>query len=718
MRRIRYSSISKQKLTQALAMALLLTLAVVAVSVALILDNADGIWSGARGPGGTPTCLAYYNTPSTDDENQVRYGDDDDDSSSCPSTPENQSGFGFRGSDSLEFEPGQTFLLGKLAHYNNQVRVRDGNKFEEVDLAIDLHFSDPPLTSVLTYTLRLDETPNSGTCVYGDPDDVPCPDKVEFANTIPDETFEIDDVFYTLQIVGFVPEIEGICDPGGTPINQFITQEYQRNAACLFGRILVAAPDIRLDKMPDNQTVVTGSDVGFSIDVQNTGNVPLGSVNLTDNLCDVLSDKSGDTGDDGILDPGEIWTYTCTVWGVTEGFTNVASVSAASAVADVQAEDDAFVGVINPDVDVTVSAAPGTIHSGDTVTWEVVVTNSGDDPLTGIVLTDTNSHDYGDAFDLAPGASRNFVYTTTPGDDVWNMVEVTGADTLGGLVSDARTAAVNVIHPDIEVTVTAVPDSIVEGESVVWNLAVFNRGDTPLENVMLNDSNGMSYGPLFLTPDNGDDAGGTDQAAWAYATQPVTDTTNIATVSGSDVLDMVVTDQDQAHVTVTPASSVDTDGDGIPDDVECPGGSPCQDSDGDGIPDNQDLDSDADGIPDIVEAGDDPTEPVDSDGDGTPDYLDLDSDGDGIPDAGEWSTGPDDRLAGCSVSDPVCYENDADGDGIPNYLDLDSDGDGLPDRDEGLKDSDEDGIPDWLDPVEHVEEDKILIFLPFVTIRP
>jgi len=65
-------------------------------------------------------------------------------------------------------------------------------------------------------------------------------------------------------------------------------------------------------------------------------------------------------------------------------------------------------------------------------------------------------------------------------------------------------------------------------------------------------------------------------------------------------------------------------------------------------------DSDGDGIPDDVEGNGDP------DFDAFPNWLDLDSDGDGLLDANE------------GVSDP-------DEDGLPNFLDLDSDGDGVGD---------------------------------------
>lgn len=85
-------------------------------------------------------------------------------------------------------------------------------------------------------------------------------------------------------------------------------------------------------------------------------------------------------------------------------------------------------------------------------------------------------------------------------------------------------------------------------------------------------------------------------------------------------------------------ATVDTDGDGIADDIEG-----TADVDGDGIPNNMDLDSDGDGIDDATEAGTggNPCAPVDSDADGAMDFVDLDSDNDGLSDAAEIAAGTD-----------------------------------------------------------------------------
>lgn len=85
------------------------------------------------------------------------------------------------------------------------------------------------------------------------------------------------------------------------------------------------------------------------------------------------------------------------------------------------------------------------------------------------------------------------------------------------------------------------------------------------------------------------------------------------------------------------------------------------DTDGDGIFDDVDIDDDNDGILDTEEYGFGPSPSADADSDGIPNYLDTDF------------GGPDSNLDGI----PDAF--DFDGDGIPDHFDLDSDGDGIPD---------------------------------------
>lgn len=140
----------------------------------------------------------------------------------------------------------------------------------------------------------------------------------------------------------------------------------------------------------------------------------------------------------------------------------------------------------------------------------------------------------------------------------------------------------------------------------------------------------------------------------------------------------------------------DADGDNLTDELE--GKATSVDTDGDGVPDWQDPDSDGDGVPDLLEgqtASNGCASPQDSDGDKIPDYRDLDSDGNGLPDAKEvYPSG----LPYDGKTPPA----DTDGDHYPDYADPDNDNDSLPDTVELVNgvavDTDKDGLPDLDDP--------------------
>ncbi len=122
-----------------------------------------------------------------------------------------------------------------------------------------------------------------------------------------------------------------------------------------------------------------------------------------------------------------------------------------------------------------------------------------------------------------------------------------------------------------------------------------------------------------------------------------------------------------------------------PDNFCHPSGGGTNDTDGDGLPDDLELsigtnpnsgDTDGDGIPDGPEVGPDLGRPLDTDVDGTIDALDFDDDNDGIPTGQE---GPADQN-GDGIPDfrdpcipdntnSACTSGDFDGDGVPNLDD-------------------------------------------------
>jgi|GEM_PF-1661092 len=313
--------------TTMLAVMLLLAVGPAKAAPPVILLNADGIWSNACGASGCgPTkveCLGYYNTAAdVTDENQVRYGDNTADAP-CPSDKDVQSGFGFDGESNVAITPGVVFKLGTFTHYNNPIYVRDNKTFEHVDLAISMDFqvvsSGDTFTGNADYTMNLDETANGASpCEYEDPEcgpsgcpnDKGCCDRVWFDNAIAPQVFEIDGVWYTLEIVGFVPGCTG--DAADAQASYF-TREQDDNIACLYGKIVVAAPSIKVTKTADPTSLpVPGGAFTFDVEVCNTGNADLELTSLVDDVYGDLNGKGTCTTGEMIL-VGECYECSFTV---------------------------------------------------------------------------------------------------------------------------------------------------------------------------------------------------------------------------------------------------------------------------------------------------------------------------------------------------------------------------------------------------------------------
>ena len=209
------------------------------------------------------------------------------------------------------------------------------------------------------------------------------------------------------------------------------------------------------------------------------------------------------------------------------------------------------------------------------------------------------------------------------------------------------------------------------------------------------------------------------------------------TINANDTITTTGTIGVMAYVAPQP---VDSDGDGVADDMDAFPDDPMEtaDSDGDGVGDNADafpddatetVDSDGDGVGDNADAfPDDATETVDSDGDGVGDNADAfpddpsetaDSDGDGIGDNADAYNVPNDSdndgvpdVVDAFPDDPT-ETNDSDGDGVGDNADdfpknaaetTDSDGDGVGDNADAFPndasetaDSDGDGVGDNAD---------------------
>lgn len=356
---------------------------------------------------------------------------------------------------------------------------------------------------------------------------------------------------------------------------------------------------------------------------------------------------------------------------------------------------------------------------------------------------------YGDFYMMRNGGSIYKVSDITTATPFWALVS-TGPTSTGDAASCPNGAAVRK---------SVLPSPVSAGSEVTYTFEVFNSSKDPLTNLtfsdVFSDTRTWKVNTLALngSPTNSplggtaNTYGGTNTLtisgisltakskntitvkAQIPANFPASTVTNQASLSGLSVnhaiTGTILSDQpgggyNEPTVLTVTASTLDTDGDGIPDATDQDDdndGIPDStegtgDTDGDGVPDSLDYDSDNDGINDVIEAGGtdangdgkqdgtaNPTTgqigagltPPNSDNDAIPNYKDLDSDNDAVSDLQEsGSNGTD------ADNDGVVDGPDTDGDGIPDSVDgLVGPGDaGSP----ALPNADNDALPDYRDP--------------------
>ena len=140
---------------------------------------------------------------------------------------------------------------------------------------------------------------------------------------------------------------------------------------------------------------------------------------------------------------------------------------------------------------------------GDTVTYTVKVTNSGNVTVKGIAMDDTLVTLSEQPFTLAPTEMKTITYTHTVTQDdvdagkIDNTATATGKDPKGNEVTDDATATVTTVAADAKLTVekTASPESGVGvGGKVTYTVKVTNSGNVTVKDIAIEDAK-MTFPP-------------------------------------------------------------------------------------------------------------------------------------------------------------------------------------------------------------------------------
>ncbi|NES66699.1 MAG: hypothetical protein F6K24_16295 [Okeania sp. SIO2D1] len=155
---------------------------------------------------------------------------------------------------------------------------------------------------------------------------------------------------------------------------------------------------------PTGPVLPVGSTATFTYNVENTGNVPLDNVQVTDDRgVDVTAVETngindGDTNQNSILDPGETWQYTGSTTVTPGQYTNMGMVTADDPDDHQVTDNDPsnHFGEVAPAIDIEKSTngedaddpTGPEITVGETANFEYVVTNPGDTALADVTVTD------------------------------------------------------------------------------------------------------------------------------------------------------------------------------------------------------------------------------------------------------------------------------------------------------------------------------------------
>lgn len=332
-------------------------------------------------------------------------------------------------------------------------------------------------------------------------------------------------------------------------------------------------PAFVVAKVVDQSTITAPSTLTYQISVTNTGNQTLSAVTPTDTLPDgsaaSLVGPISDTGQSGLLDPGEVWEYTATYVAtqadIDAGNTlnNSVSVVTAETGSDTQtAEANTEVDAepkfaVNKTVDQVSISEPGTLA------YTITIENTGNVSLTGVAPADTLPDgtagtltgpvaDSGTAnvLDVAETWTYSISYpisqaTIDAGGTQVNTIEVVTNETGATPIGD--TASTDIVRtPSFTVAKAVDKASVSTPELLSYTMTVENTGNVTLTNVAVTDqlSNGATLvltGPVADTGTSGAlDVGETWRFTATYGVSQVdidagTDLTNTVTVDPAEL---------------------------------------------------------------------------------------------------------------------------------------------------------------------------------------
>lgn len=301
-----------------------------------------------------------------------------------------------------------------------------------------------------------------------------------------------------------------------------------------------AGPSFSVTKTASTASVSAPGSISYTISVDNTGNVQLTGLTISDALTQGGSPRtltsgptysSGDTDGDGRIDTNEIWIYAAT-YSVTQSdvdnggtFSNTATFDTAQTAPSTSAAATTTV-TQSPSFTVVKTQNAGAnpvTQAGQMLGWSILVDNTGNLTLNGLTISDaltlggsprtlfagptyaSGDTDSDGQIDTAEVWQYSATYQTTQADldgsgSFSNTATFDTAQTAPAVTSAAAVTAVT-RAPTLAVTktadATALLGNVVAGQTITYTYVVNNTGKVTVNNVSVSDvHNGSDPDPI------------------------------------------------------------------------------------------------------------------------------------------------------------------------------------------------------------------------------
>ncbi|MBB5207432.1 DUF11 domain-containing protein [Chiayiivirga flava] len=293
----------------------------------------------------------------------------------------------------------------------------------------------------------------------------------------------------------------------------------------------VPAPGIAIDKTSDSASIpALPATITYTFLVGNTGNVDLTSPGVNDALCDAPPVLVGGDDGDGVLEVGEVFTYSCS-HAVTQGEFNAGSLlNTATATGtpptggpiDSPPDSTTTTFVVTPGIAIDKSSDSASIDAlPATIAYTFLVSNTGNVDLTapGVndalcdaapVLTGGDDGDgvleVGEVFTYTCSHAVTLAEFEAPSGTLVNTATASGTPPTGGPIESPPDSTTTTFDQDAAIAIVKTSDTSTLSAlpaTIVYTFAVSNAGNVALATPAVNDAL-CDAAPVLSGGDDGD----------------------------------------------------------------------------------------------------------------------------------------------------------------------------------------------------------------------